>query len=352
MRGPKPYMLTLVVVFLVYAIFDLGFPYLHRHSFEVQSFPHDKSTDGNKLNTFVQRASLSAALKDTLPAPLRQHWRFGQGSILVAISTVNSFGRTYGTLVSLAASNELFDVMLFDDMSDPRVTREYDILGVKYVQPFDRKAHGLTYQWNTAYKHFKAHSEYEMLAIINNDVLIPTGTLSKLLHAVNLGWTWVYPVSTHQGFGRRDCGVLQSFHTLTNSDIHATEIPLNFQTVATSLTLQAPASTQIADVKVVSDDDNTVPLGYFMCFGRNIIRAEYQSDTLFDPSFINAGNEDELANRIATLRLKIGAVTNAFVYHFKGSTMRNYKASKQHDDRNDVVGDEWSKMKDPYSCVP
>ena len=55
-------------------------------------------------------------------------------------------------------------------------------MGVRMLAPLE--ANGLTWNWNLAYRDFKA-SQHEHLFIINNDVLLPSGVIDKLTRAMD-----------------------------------------------------------------------------------------------------------------------------------------------------------------------
>ena len=58
--------------------------------------------------------------------------------------------------------------------------------------------------------------------------------------------------------------------------------------------------------------------GFFFGFNRDMIKQEYDEDHLFNPNYINVGNEDELSER---LTISPYVVKTAFVFHYKAVTL-------------------------------
>ena len=150
--------------------------------------------------------------------------------ILLAITTYNELDITNQCLQSAIKSDADIDILIVDDYSEKEnikaLSQNYPIYFIGKVTHT-----GLTHSWNLAYRYF-IENNYDILFISNNDVLIPTQTLSllskKLLESDALV---VVPSSTFTGAGIGKCGIAQGIKQLQyhpNIDVNLSE---NFQKV-------------------------------------------------------------------------------------------------------------------------
>ena len=223
-------------------------------------------------------------------------------------------------LISLASNHDDYDVLLIDDHSDKYDQNEKaERWGVDTLRWGEgtEPPRGLTHSWNLAWRYALEH-EYKYLIICNNDLLIPDGTITKLVNELETNdWDWINPIVSERG----------SFYPKHNlklvygDDVQEwTDHPLFYAEVATSLD-HIPKR---AVIKVDKEVKKSYMNGYAMAFHVNNIK-KFQFDAsealLFDPKFINAGNEDDLATRMARSGGRTGVHPTAFVYHHKGYTL-------------------------------
>ena len=153
---------------------------------------------------------------------------------LVSIHTAqNAWHVTQLMLVSLAATHDDFDVVLVDDHSDRvDIASKAEAWGVHVLRwggglPDDIpgpgeyasdgsgaaqasgaaqgsgsgavKPKGLTHSWNTVWRQFMDNDQYDNLILANNDLIVPDGTIDRLVAALDSGWAWVLPVVSERG---------------------------------------------------------------------------------------------------------------------------------------------------------
>ena len=69
--------------------------------------------------------------------------------------------------------------------------------------------------------------------------------------------------------------------------------------------------------------------GFCLSFSRDIARFKFDSKYLFNPSFRNIGNEDELCQRILAQGGKLGICRTAFVFHWKGKSFQGVSSTER-----------------------
>lgn len=209
------------------------------------------------------------------------------------------------------------DVAVVDDCSGDETE---NICNQYKVDHFISKStgQGLTDSWNIGYKLFR-DKEYQYVIIANNDILIPAGAIEQLV-AVLDKWpsSVVVPLSTHHGSGHNK---MQSIDTLFGPDEERNN-PNQYQVVQDSL----------IDIKVTLIKSNNLyqldPIrmkmfnGFFFMMNRKVIQYEREDGLLFNPEYINVGNEDNFnwAKLIPNDDYAMLCKT-AFVFHFKGASI-------------------------------
>jgi UDP-glucose 4-epimerase len=242
---------------------------------------------------------------------------------LVSVHTsMSAWNMTQMMLVSLAATHDEFDIILVDDHSDLDIPSIAGKWGVKALHWGNRTngPQGLTNSWNLAWQ-YALQNQYSNLIISNNDLLVPDGTINLLTEALETNeWGILIPTVSKRGSD-------YPFHTLADqySDVASwTDQPLNFQHVADTVCPRHSSS------KIIERDGGKWSLtnrkilnGYMMAMRVDkLIPHQYseEEDLLFDPQYINIGNEDDLYHRLGS-KVKLGVHGNAFVFHFKGYTL-------------------------------
>ena len=244
-----------------------------------------------------------------------------QSTTLLTITTSHSaWNMVRLMLVSLAAVEDDFDVLLIDDHSaeydQNTKAEEWGVQTLRWGNPGD-PPRGNTHMWNLAWKYAKT-KRYDNLIICNNDLLIPNGTISKLVDALTHGrWDWVNPTVSRRGSGYP----MHTLNKIYGKNVQEwTDHPLHYANVARAF----GGSNNLEDVHRVSPMN-----GYTMAFRVDRMqRFEYSDDILFNPENINIGNEDELCARMREGG-NTGVHTTAFVYHFKGFTLKSGAEGRQ-----------------------
>ena len=229
--------------------------------------------------------------------------------ILLAITTYNELEITKRCIESAIKSNINIDILLLDDYSQKECIKELaNLYNVFYIGKI--KHYGLTHSWNLAYKFF-IENHYDLLFISNNDLLIPSQTLSilsdELLKSDKLV---VVPSSTVTGAGIGKCGIAQGITSIPNIYINNSD---NYQNVQNYLSGQ---KLELRETDFFN--------GFFFGLSRNIKVMEITDGVLFDPKRVNICNEIDLYTRIGKIypnHNKILHVKNAFIYHYKAVTI-------------------------------
>ena len=221
---------------------------------------------------------------------------------LVAITTLDQPSYTKQTLQSLSRSSQI-DIEMWDDCSkEPNVLEKIgEMYGAKFIPK--QLPRGLTDSWNRIYKRFK-ESEYTNCFIVNNDIITTPEAIRQMIKALD-EYTLVVPLSSVQSVS----GFMEQ--TTVNYGVPDVMAQNPFQTVSVQKQLES---------KYKNDPYAKLPRfhGFFFGFNKNIIEQEYNENNLFNPNFINVGNEDELSER---LTISPYVVKTAFVFHYKAVTL-------------------------------
>ena len=283
------------------------------------------------------RAEVNTRIKAFAAQPLK--WRqLGDNKkvrprTLLSIHTAVSYwGITEKMLVALAANTDDFDVVVVDDHSNRvNIERKAEALGVKVLKHKASKPKGNTYTWNLAWKYFLENPCYAYLIVCNNDLLVPTGTVTKLAAALAAGWAFVLPVTSHRGTTYKHHRLVDYYAVKAPADCLKkkkgkgqtcsadwTDQPMNFQRVQGALDTAMPrAAGQIVNSGVGNLN------GYMMALNKELMRPHQMTrEHLFDPSLKNTHNEDQLCVKMnAAGEQRRGVHTGAFVFHYKGYTL-------------------------------
>ena len=241
---------------------------------------------------------------------------------LLAITTLNQNSYTKKCLNSLKHSD--VDTEIWDDYSQEddveSLAKEYNVKFYPKSSP-----QGLTDSWNRIYRRFK-ESDYDACFISNNDVLIPLEGLGEMIKALK-DHPLVVPLSSLKSVSGYNAQSVENYGIRgMNADN-----PYQVQSIQDKL-LELhysdpygilppfPSDTIIKGPHGLIDISKCIGRfhGFFFGFNRDIFSQEYDSLHLFDPTYINVGNEDELSAR---LTIKPVAVKTAFVFHYKAVTL-------------------------------
>ena len=199
--------------------------------------------------------------------------------VLIVVTTYNKVGMTRKCMEYLQEFDH--DIMVIDDHSTDGTP--YYLTQIKVECMVKNERRGLTDSWNWAYKYFKV-SNYSHAILMNNDVLVPKGTIEGMLSYYPL----VVPSCNYDGAGYA-CKY-QGIDNLTEQNLQL---------------IQDNNPKKFSGVKEWT--------GFCMCFSRGIFEYELPDGNLFKPENINVGNDDDLARRV-----KAYVALGSFVYHFKG----------------------------------
>jgi len=257
--------------------------------------------------------------------------------VLIAITTLNQNYYTKQCLESLKFNCDV-DVEIWDDCSKEEDVKD---LAQKYGAKFytKKKPGGLTDSWNRIYRRFK-ESDYDACFITNNDVIIAQKSLNEMIKALHY-FPLVVPVSSLKGVGGMK---IQSASSYGIPDRDASN-PYLIESVQNKLLIKNSEDPYIKIPPfVIPPNCPKHPIdiskcigrfhGFFFGINRDIFSQEYDNLHLFDPKYINVGNEDELSARLTIIPR---AVKTAFVFHYKAITLGSgYYSSRKVNDRNSL----------------
>ncbi len=132
-----------------------------------------------------------------------------KGKFLVAMTTCNQWHLTDAALTNLASLTDNIDLVIVDDNSEDGTAELARERGITVIQVYiyicarslllavlschclcnvyvnvlikqDAVPHGLTHNWNVAYRLFKNSPQYSAVFFINNDIIFPNGTFTRL----------------------------------------------------------------------------------------------------------------------------------------------------------------------------
>jgi len=241
-------------------------------------------------------------------------------------------------LVSLASSPETFDVILIDDHSKQvDIPAEAEKWGVQVLRwnSRDNSPMGLTHAWNLAWNFASNGSQYENLIIANNDIIVPSGSISNLESALSEGWDILTPLTSARGsFYKKHTldAVFENVKGWTNQVLRSSEVARALEQVPT-------------DEAVVLSNSNLN--GYFIAMRIQKAKAavyDKERNLLFNPDNINVRNEGEFMIRCKMRGLKLGVHTRSFVYHFKSYTVPSAKSGRR---ARDDIQERMERMKEP-----
>ncbi len=223
---------------------------------------------------------------------------------LVIITTCGNSDRLKETLDTL--KEETADILIIDDGSDS----EYDVGKHKLIRKEEGK--GLTDSWNVGYKYFKDNN-YDYCVLSNDDIIFPGRVPPDMWKGLEQ-FTMLGLLADPIGSGRFP-GQFQNIETYLRAiDDYKDTITINNR-----LQKRHPS------IRFLELYDNIVGEelyinGFCFSFNRDIIKAEYDKDILFNPMKINTGNEKELQKH--RLLDKKAISIKSYVFHYKGQSFK------------------------------
>jgi hypothetical protein len=262
-------------------------------------------------------------------------WRHSEERTLLTVHTShNGWYMLRTMLVSLAACRDKFDLVVFDDHSGAEEVQRIEDLGVKVVRWGDEAdgPQGLTNSWNLAWQYAR-QQKYHHLIICNNDLLVPDGAVSALVRELDSGqWDVVVPMVSERGSKYAHHKIGDNYPKVNDW----TDKPIMFMDVQQELRNGAHGTRQaLLTVEHLPFHNLN---GYMMAMDIKRM-TQYQNNSkkqlMFDPRTINVNNEDMLFKKMVRKGGKLGVVTDAFVFHYKGFTLS--QAPGGHKNRDEMA---------------
>ncbi len=101
-----------------------------------------------------------------------------EAKYLVAVTTCNQWHLSTAALDNLASLTDDIDVVVFDDLSEDGTAQRARDRGVTVIQVDAPR--GVTYLWNLAYQHFKYKTNHTAMFFINNDIIFPNDSFTRM----------------------------------------------------------------------------------------------------------------------------------------------------------------------------
>ena len=236
---------------------------------------------------------------------------------LIAVTTFNQLGFTKKCFKSIEGNSFIsdnFNITIYDDFSTDG-TKEFCKKNDIHFVTTD-KPRGVTYSWNQAYKRFQQNN-YKYLFIVNNDILIPPGSVENLCNWLDK-YSLVTPMSSSKGVGHSKGQSVHKYAPIEDSYAHN---PLNYIEIQTKVQ-EINKGKEPRELNHFS--------GFFFGLNKSIKKAEYQKGILFNPANIMIHQEGDLKWRLKRNKMLPVVCLQSFVYHFKGrSTAGARKKGKQ-----------------------
>mmetsp|Transcript_20627 Transcript_20627/g.26746 ORF Transcript_20627/g.26746 Transcript_20627/m.26746 type:complete len:397 (-) Transcript_20627:115-1305(-) len=274
--------------------------------------------------------------------------------VLYTTNTLGNWPKTHAHLLSLQSIEYAVDLVVVDDGSEDQTQEEVIKHGFKLVTN-GNPPQGVTYAWNIAYAYFWAHC-YDYIFITNNDVLVPYGAYSKIISALeDYHCAIAGPLSTKVGAGNN--AKIQAI-TVVHPSMKHEEVVQFLENVANT----GATSHQSAKVSEILNASNKVQSilsskfrnypwgrihelsgnhsqsgrlnGFYFALTKDSFDARYDDHHLLDPKNRNLRNEYDIQNRLSQRNGKLCVVRDAFIYHFKGSTIPRKGVDREHWGKN------------------
>ncbi|CAE7239264.1 unnamed protein product [Symbiodinium sp. KB8] len=256
-----------------------------------------------------------------------------EAHILVAVtSCCDTLNLTTRLLRNLAVLPDPIHVVVVDDASIDGAPEFLGDLGIEVVENVPETiALGLTHSWNVAWRLFQADQRYTTLWIINNDVLVAPHSFSRLDQAARqtVEPRVVSPMTDALGLGHNPRCPYQNVEEVYfegpngTSELELPDALLDALPRSLGDTNQWMINNSIVSV---DDVDPDYVLGYFVGFRRDFVQFESQPGHILPPTLLNLGQEDYWFDSGSAgaggSRPKPAIARRVFVYHDKGSTMR------------------------------
>lgn len=181
------------------------------------------------------------------------------------------------------------------------------------------EAKGLTDSWNMAYRFFES-GDFSACILANDDVKFADGSHAELIKSLG-NFNLVGPLSNNPGPDWEK--QRQRIGDYLNVPERLWDIYAETDAIQRNLVGRYSSSPYI------STDGNIN--GFCLAFSRDIEKFKFDDSHLFDPSFTNVGNEDELCQRILARGGRLGICRTAFVFHWKGRSFGGIHSTERED---------------------
>jgi hypothetical protein len=172
-----------------------------------------------------------------------------------------------------------------------------------------------------AYEYFKNHTEYDILVISSNDIIIPNNSLEELYNC-HKKWNSVciVPLTTKSGCGHNPAQNISLYYDDINENY------TNVQHVQDSI-LAYRNSYEMRNRKFLFDPIRMLFFnGFLFSLKRSIIQYEREDGLLFNPEFLNFKNEDNFNWSILIPNDEYPMLCKtSYIYHFKGKSFEHIK---------------------------
>lgn len=221
--------------------------------------------------------------------------------------------------------NSNVDVLVIDDCStDETVDWCYENNIDIITKDF---GNGLTHSWNLAYQYFKDHSEYDILIISNNDIIIPNNALRELYNC-HKKWNSVciVPMTTSKGCGHNNIQDIAHYYGDVDQSMDAIED-------TQKRILAQRDSYEMRNRRFLFDPFRMLMFsGFFFSLKRDIIKYERTDGLLFNPELLNYKNEDDFNWNILIPNDEYPMLCRtSYVYHFKGKSFAHITDARTDD---------------------
>lgn len=179
------------------------------------------------------------------------------------------------------------------------------------------EAKGLTDSWNMAYRFFES-GDFNGCILANDDVKFADGSYAELIATLDK-FDLVGPLSNSPGPDWEK--QRQRIEDYLNVPKRSLDI------YAETDAIQRKLIGRYSSSPYISTDGNIN--GFCLAFSRDIAKFKFDDNHLFNPTFRNVGNEDELCQRILAQGGSLGICRTAFVFHWKSRSFGDVSSTER-----------------------
>ena len=242
---------------------------------------------------------------------------------LLVVTTFNQLDYTKECYNCFLKSNiKDCDLLIIDDVSTDGTIEWCISNNINYISKDSGK--GLTHSWNLAYKYFKEHTEYSLLIVANDDIIIPAGSIEELIRC-HSKWPsiCIVPMSNSVGCGHNPTQSIVNYY----SDID--ESPDAVQNVQDSI-LAFMNANEMKFRKFIFDPIRMLMFsGFLFSLKRDVIKYEREDGNMFDPELLNYKNEDDFNWRVLLTNDEYPMLCKtSYIFHHKGVSFAHIKDAR------------------------